>query len=373
METERIELPPAAPGTGRHLIVQRFGRPGARPKAYLQAALHADELPGVLVLRHLARLLEAEEAAGRVRGEIALVPLANPIGMAQSIVQAHLGRYDLFKMSNFNRDWPDLAPALAERVKDRLDGDAGANVALIRSGLRDLAAELPAVGENAALRKLLLGLAVDADIVLDLHCDLEAVVHLYLGTPLWPEGADLAAEIGAVAVLLAETSGGNPFDEAFSAPWWQLARTFPDRPIPFACFAATLEHRGLRDVAEDLAAADAAALLRFLVRRGVVAGDPGPLPPSRCAATPLAGTAMVEAPASGLVLFDVRPGDEVAEGQRLARIVDPLGSNDIEVRSPIEGRVFARSLPGVARAGEVVVKVAGGAPLPGRVGKLLTV
>ena len=371
MHTSRHDLPAPAPGTARHLLVHRFGQANARPKAYLQAGLHADELPGVLVLRHLAGLLEAAEAEGRVRGEVVLVPVANPIGMAQSIVQAHLGRFDLQRMTNFNRDWPDLAPVAAERVRGRLGNDPAANVALIRGVLRELATELPAVGENAALRKLLFGLAVDADLVLDLHCDQEAAMHLYLGTPLWPEGADLAAEIGAEAVLLAEASGGNPFDEAFSAPWWQLARAFPDRPIPNACFAATLEYRGLRDVEDQLAVQDAAALLRFLTRRGVLGSDPGPLPTLRCEATPLAGAAMVEAPASGLVLFDVTPGDEVTVGQRLARIVDPLALAEVEVRSPTQGRVFARSLRGLARAGEVVVKVAGPEPLAGRGGKLL--
>ena len=39
--TERILLPANAPGTERSLLVHRFGRAGARPKVYIQAALHA--------------------------------------------------------------------------------------------------------------------------------------------------------------------------------------------------------------------------------------------------------------------------------------------------------------------------------------------
>lgn len=374
MDVTRIDLPAPAPGTARHLVVQRFGAVGARPKAYLQAALHADELPGVLVLHHLARLLAEAEAAGRVLGEVVLVPLANPIGLAQRLIQLHPGRFDLNRMTNFNRDWPDFLPALTERLGDRLGSDAAANVALIRRELAAQAADLPALDENDALRRTLYGLALDADFVLDLHCDLEAVTHLYLGTPLWPGAADLAAAIGAEAVLLAETSGGNPFDEAFSAPWWQLARTFPDRPIPQACLAATIEYRGLRDVEDRVAAADAAALLDLLVRRGLVAGEAGPLPALRCAATPLDGTAMVPAPASGLVLFDVAPGDEVAEGARLARIVDPLAGHAvpaIEVHAPTAGRVFARFLRGFIRAGDVLAKIAGAEAIAGRSGRLL--
>ena len=40
----RIPLLAPAPGTARTLVAHRYGEVGARPKAYLQAALHADEV-----------------------------------------------------------------------------------------------------------------------------------------------------------------------------------------------------------------------------------------------------------------------------------------------------------------------------------------
>ncbi len=371
MRTTTIELPAPAPGTARHLVVHAFGAEGARPKAYLQAALHADELPGVLVLRQLLPMLEAAEREGRLRGQLVIVPMANPIGTGQSLMQSHLGRYDLARMTNFNRGWPDFAPALIERLAGRLGGVAAENTALARAVLRELADAMPARDENRALRRALCTLAVDADLVLDLHCDLEAAVHLYLGTPLWPDAADLAAVIGAEAVMLDEASGGHPFDEVFSAPWWQLARAYPDNPVPQACLSGTLEYRGLRDVEEPTAEADAVALLQFLVRRGVVDGEPAPLPAARCEATPLAGAAMIEAPIGGIVLFDVVPGQTVAAGQRVARLVDPLQPGEVAVTSPASGRVFARCLRGFVRAGDVVVKVAGREAAPRPAGSLL--
>ena len=51
--TEKIALASPSPGTRRSLKVHRFGAPGARPKAYFHAALHADEWPGLLTLNHL--------------------------------------------------------------------------------------------------------------------------------------------------------------------------------------------------------------------------------------------------------------------------------------------------------------------------------
>ena len=52
-----IELPAMTPGGGRRLAVHRFGRRGARPKAYLQAAIHANELPGTMALHNLMPML----------------------------------------------------------------------------------------------------------------------------------------------------------------------------------------------------------------------------------------------------------------------------------------------------------------------------
>jgi len=82
-EVIRIPLMAMSPGTERSLLVHRFGASGARPKAYLQAGIHADEIPGLLVLQHLLGQLMAADAAGDIPGEIIVVPFANPIGLGQ--------------------------------------------------------------------------------------------------------------------------------------------------------------------------------------------------------------------------------------------------------------------------------------------------
>ena len=52
----------ASPGTRCSLKVHRFGSAGARPKAYLYAALHADKWPGQLTPNHLNEMLEESNA-----------------------------------------------------------------------------------------------------------------------------------------------------------------------------------------------------------------------------------------------------------------------------------------------------------------------
>lgn len=284
LTTEEIALDHGFPGTRRSVTVHRFG-PAAidtgadRPKAYIQAALHADEIPGLLVAQHMLARLRAADAEGRVRGDIILVPYANPIGLSQAVLGTAIGRFALSSGINFNRDFPELSAAVADRVRDQLGPDPSVNVGLVRRAAREAIAAWETATEADSLRKTLLGMAIDADIVLDLHCDSEALLHAYTGTESWPDASDLMAELGCRAVFLALESGGDPFDESCSGLWWRVRdRLAADRPggappLPAACLAATIELRGRRDVEDAQAAADADALIRFLTRRGLLAGE----------------------------------------------------------------------------------------------------
>lgn len=371
-QTETIPLMPSSPGTRRHLVVHRYGTPGQGPKAYLQTGLHADELPGPVVMQHLLVLLDEAAAQGRITGEIVAVPHANPIGLSQYLLGKHAGRYEFDSLGNFNRLYPDLAGPIGDALDGQLGSDAAANITLIRAEARRLLAARTARSEVDHLRLELMRLAVDADFALDLHCDDVAVMHLYLGTALWPGAADLCADLQAQAVLTAEVSGGEPFDEAVGGIWWQLAARFPDAAIPPACLSTTVELRGDRDVSDELAAVDAAALFRFLMRRGVVAGDPGPLPDALCDATPLDGTDIIECPHGGVLVMACAAGDRVEAGDRLGEILDPLTGQRTPLISRASGIVFARAGHPLARPGMPAAKVAGPVPLAHRMGHLLT-
>lgn len=348
-----------------------YGTPGSGKKVYIQGALHADEVPGMLVAQFLRTEFEALEAAGKIRGEIVLVPAANPIGLAQAIQGAPFGRFDLTTGINFNRAYKHVAEDLKKSLSGLLTDSAEANVALVRAHARDsVAAWVPSTDADT-LKKTLLGLAIDADIVLDLHCDNEAVLHIYAGTPLAEAAAPLSAYLGAHALLLALEAGEEPFDEACSRLWWDLAAHFgPAFPLPPACMSVTVELRGEMDVAYDYARNDARALINYLTHVGVLDGTPDPMPAPLCAATPLEGVEPIAAPHAGVLVFLKALGDKVAAGDAIADLIDPVSGATTTLHTKVAGVFFARTAHRHLLRGMQVGKIAG--PVAFRAGKLLS-
>ncbi|MEX2200170.1 MAG: succinylglutamate desuccinylase/aspartoacylase family protein [Dongiaceae bacterium] len=373
---ERIDLMGVSPGTARHVSVHRYGRKGARPKAYLQASLHADETPGMLVQHHLMKMLDEADRAGAIRGEIIVVPVANPIGLGQWLNHHMAGRYELGGGGNFNRGWPDLHAGLAQRVAGKLGPDPATNVATARAAMAAGIDEFRATTEMTGLRLAVCRLAHDADFVFDLHCDDDSLMHLFLVPAHWPDAADLAADIGTRAILLAEDSGGRSFDETFSTPWTRLAATLDEQtPLPAACMAATIEYRGQADANDELAAADAAGLFRFFQRRGLVGGDAGPLPTALCEATMLDACDVVRSPVAGIATYRRPLGAWIEKGETIAEIVDPLADDPRQARTPVqaqtEGMLLSRRSHKMVRPGDSLAKVVGREPLAYRQGMLL--
>lgn len=369
MQRQTIELLGAGPGLRHTLTVLHFGAPGSGPVVTIQAALHADEVPAMLVAQALRGQLAALEAAGHLRGEVRLIPVANPVGLAQQVLGIDQGRFDLRDGLNFNRGYADVTEGAAALLAGRLGADAAANAALVRAALAQAAEALPAATPVQDLKRHLLRLAVASEIVLDLHCDHEAAMHLYASTPHAATAAEFGALLGAQAVLLAEESGDSPFDEACSRPWPALQQRFPAHPLTAGCFSATVELRGQADTDHALAAQDAAAIVEFLRRHGIVDGAPAPLPPALCEPTQLASSEPVTAPQAGVVVFHIRPGETVAAGQPVADIVDVETGQAVPVLAQSAGVLYARIATRWVLPGSRIAKIAG--RTLARTGKLL--
>ena len=360
------------PGLAMYQLTScHYGTPGSGKKAYIQASLHADEVPAMLVAQFLRRKLDALDAEGCIRGEIVLVPAANPVGLSQVVQGTPFGRFDLGTGVNFNRAFRHVADELKQTLAGRLGPDAQANVALVRAGARAAVERWEPQDHTELLKKTLLSMAIDADIVLDQHSDHEGLLHVYAGTPVLDKAAQLSALLGARALLLSSASGGAPFDEACSRLWWELAEHFGEAtPLPPACAAVTVELRGEMDVRYELAEQDANALLQFLAREGMIEMPVSMLPAALCEPTPLAGVEPLYAPQSGVLVFLKALGEQVAAGEAVADIVNPVSGATATVRATQDGLLFASTAHRHLLRGMQVCKIAGATPF--RSGSLLS-
>ena len=370
---EQISLPAPGPGTHREITVLRYGEEDARPKMYLQTALHADEIPGMLVLHHLRRLLDEALKEGRVRGNITVVPVANPIGMSQRIQGNVSGRLDLNNGKNYNRNYPDLVPRLIELLTGNLTADSEQNKILIRQALVTAVDELPDLNEGDAYRKILLALCADSDYCFDLHCDNEAVLYMY-SSGTHPEAADqLSAWLGC-ALHMTDASSKQCFDGVISLAWLRLSEHFKDYPVPMGCMGSTIELRGKSDVDDETASRDAHNLMQFIVDQGMVDGVLQDAPDSLCEAVPIEAQVYLHSPGSGLIIHKKMYGDKVRKGEVVSVLLNPVASPEsarTEIRATINGIIMSRSDQRLVGPGQIIMAITGKEIVPERVGSHL--
>ncbi len=364
------------PGRSTELNYYQIGPEQADKKVYLQAAIHADEQPGILVLHHLLKLLRNADKAGELDARFVLFPMVNPLGMGDIEFGRHQGRYNRSSGLNHNRDWPSLYPAITSELIEKLGDSAETNILLVRDALRDWAAKLPRLTALEQWRQILYTEACDADYVFDVHCDDDSLLHIFSVPQQQENIQQLAHWTGAAATLLVEESGGGSFDEVWPALWLQLARCHPERPVTLPVISCTLEYRGRMDTFDDLNRADAEQLFGYFQAEGLISGKSCGLKGQAAAATDLRATEYLRAPMSGLLVYKVGLGDRVAKGDLIAEVLQLDGEGAFLDRVPLlagtDGFVLSRVVTKYVWRNANVCKIVGNEILESRIGSLLS-
>ena len=371
MEIQRTPLVSPSIGTERELVSYHYGPARAVRRILILSSVHADETPGMLVAWVLKRRLAALERDGLLRTRVVVVPVANPVGLNQRVAGSLIGRFDTDSGQNFNRRFLDLAALVGDRLEAELEADEARNGTIVRQAVLEALDACRPRTEIESLRLALHRLAAEADLVLDLHCSLEGILHLFTHEAAWPTFEPLARYLGVGTSLLCEDSGGLSFDESLNLGWSRLAQRFgPQRPVPASPLAVCIELRGLHDVTHELAERDADAILQFIALRGGIAGGVTPPPDLMRGPTPLTGTQQIDAPCAGVLVYRASLGAWLKAGEPVADIVDPLSDTVTTLVSAIDGVLFTRRVVRFVHAGAMVAQIAGATPF--RSGNLLT-
>lgn len=258
-----------------------------------------------------------------------VVPQANPLGLTQFCQGRLVGRFHEASSRNFNRHFIESAAVL--RPASAFD----------------------------AWQKAILDLALDAQIVLDLHTDAEAVPYVYVHRRFWPAANDLVGALAPDLTIVWDDDEDSAFEGAVLAHWVRAGQTE-------GRLVATLELRGQSDVSDAFAERDAQGLYTFLCARGVI--DESVAPPHWNGETvPIAHMETVLAPAAGIVVYERELGAWLDAGERFARIVARPGdpASEYVLHAPQAGRLVTRSRERFIVHGEVAAKLTGSTPSAG--------
>jgi uncharacterized protein len=370
----KLELPSATPGCVHHLVMHEFIGNGTKKSAYIHAGLHADEHPGMLVVSHLVDLLEEIRLDNKLEGTVVLIPNANPVGLSQNIFGVLAGRFDLHNGENFNRNFPSIEEGLRQSLIEK--PIAAGDVESLKQYFQNEICKFDERDTSRTLKKMLLREALRHDIVLDLHCDSHSVLHLYAADDQRERALSLGIHLNARAVLLESEAGGQPFDESYTKPW-RVARDLQLVDEKTLGFSATIELRGHASFDDKTARNDALGILKFLESEGILTCTEAPTLDSKTDVSECSLEAAHHqlSPSSGLLVYKIKPGDHIHQGDVIAEIVDMEavgGGSRRSVFAELTGLVVAIQHTGVIRAGQRLALIAGTTNLSHRVkGNLL--
>lgn len=251
MQPEITVLPLLQMASGDTLSLQQYRFVGTQPgkTVYLQSNLHGAEVAGNGAIQRLLNYFQTLEPE-RLQGEIRLVPACNPIGVNTRAHHFSSGRFNPYDGRDWNRIFWDCevehqgAQAFAEKYweRDRDTLQQTYRQTILQHFQSELEALQSAIGVpvHESYRTQLQQLALDADIVIDLHSSgNQGLVYAYY---FRDRGASVPYFDLDFAILL-DQFDGNAFDEAFINPWLALEQALGNlgRSLRFDVEAWTLE------------------------------------------------------------------------------------------------------------------------------------
>jgi len=337
-QVTKSHIPVAQNASGRNLNVPVYkisdGLPG--PKVYIQSSIHGAEVQGNVVIYHLLKALQNT----KVYGEVTLVPNCNPVGTNIKAGEYTLGRFDPVNGTNWNRGYHyDHQAAMTfagtvtpeesvESIKTRFRMH-------LRNALTEKLSAPWGLGLANQLNLTLQQLAVDADVVLDLHNGPVSTQHIYI-----PEYAKAAAHQFSIPhCIFIPNKFAGALDEACFCPWWTLQTALEarfSRPIELGVEAFTLEMGSQEVINFTEGEEDAKGILAYLSAKGVLTPTAYfPMTLKRYGVD-LADYKTLFTDFGGMVEYCAKPGQIVKKGKVMARVlnIDDL-ENDNAVREII--------------------------------------
>ena len=334
IKKEIMHVGEMASGAALTVPVYRLKGNKDAPSVYIQANMHGAEVQGNAVIFQLLELLKDTE----IKGDITLVPYANPVGCNHKNGEYTLGRFDPITGMNWNRmyhfDSDMIKPFVRESIgKDDRTIEENFKKLMIDSIEQKLDHNIFGLTTGQRIAYQLQRLAHQADYVLDLHTGPISSKHLYC-----PEYAKESAKYFDIPhTLLIPNSFDGALDEATFCPWWYLQDAFAELGIKFSISSQTLNKESFtvelgsqEQIDLDVALEDAMSILNYLHYKKVIAAPQYQPKEMTRYACYLKDYKAFYSPMGGMVDYLAEFGKPLPAGEPLARILrmDNYGDGD---------------------------------------------
>jgi len=323
-----------ASGAALTVPVYRLKGDEHSPSVYIQANMHGAEVQGNAVIFQLLELLKNTD----IKGDITLVPYANPVGCNHKNGEYTLGRFDPITGMNWNRmyhfDADMIKPFVRESIgKDDSTIEKNFKKLMIDSIEQKLEHNIFGLTTGQRMAYQLQRLAHQADYVLDLHTGPISSKHLYC-----PEYAKESAKYFDIPhTLLIPNSFDGALDEATFCPWWDLQEAFAELGIEFSISSETLNKESFtvelgsqEQIDLDVALEDAKSIMNYLHYKKVIVAPKYQAKGMTRYACYLKDYKAFYSPMGGMVDYLAEFGKPLPAGEPLARILrmDNYGDGD---------------------------------------------
>lgn len=376
----REDLPIWQFPNGQKLTVPIFRFSGSSPKspsAYIQANIHGSEVQGNAIIYCLLEHFIHNPP----KGDVTLVPCANPFASTQKSEEHSSGRHDSITGQNWNRHYLDLifeseeGHKFPEQIDLRKFVDSHIRLSWekikisFRKSLREalrayrMRKNREGIGSSESIALSLQEMALEADCVIDLHTSPLGARYAYA-----PEYAKRSACFFQIPyLLLMPNRFDGALDEATFCPWWKMYELFFSKgrlDIPLEVESYTLEYGNQGTLCLEKAFKEAQGILSYLSYRKVVENLDF-FQSGTCFSCKLEDYLTLYSQNGGFVDYHADPGKEVEKGEHIASVLDlhsirnpeDIRSAVRKVRSPEKAIILLRYAFASVHSGTELFKV----------------
>ncbi|TAL57558.1 MAG: hypothetical protein EPN85_13825 [Bacteroidetes bacterium] len=287
------------------LLIADSGKAG--PTVWITAAIHGDEVTGTAIIQSLFSRFKKKAL---IAGKVYAVPILNPSGFER------ISRREAFTDADLNRHFNGRA--------------FGSTPERIAAGI------LSAV------------LATKPDYVIDIHTDsINSIPYTLVDVPktlknrkTLEKSVTIAQTLGFPWALDTEKSAGYPPEQCFTG-------RLQTEGVP----AITIEIGWPCVIVDDYRRMGVNAIWEVFEALGMVEGEKKLI--STIPTDVNTFTERLATQSTGIIAYEVKPGDAVKEGQVLGRVRNVFGEQIEVLPSPVDGRIFSHedqsvTFPGLA-------------------------